>query len=84
MANAMQISFFLQIYAICDTNTDQIRIVSQIQPLSRAVFSNNSGSVTSIVFSILDVTSYSYFYDTFPSLRPAVSFLFQTSSFNEL
>ena len=79
----MMISFFPQIYAICDTNTDQIRFLSQIRPLSRAVFSNNSGSVTSIVFSIIDVTSYSYFYDTFPSFRPAVSFLFQTRSFYE-
>ena len=80
-ANAMQISFFLQIYAICDINTDQIRIMSQIRLLYRAVLSKNNGSVTTIAYSVIDVTSYSYFYDICPVFRPAVSFLFLVCSF---
>ena len=80
----MLISFFLQIYAICDINTDQIRIMSQIRLLYRAVLSKNSGSVTTILFSIINVTSYSYFYDIYPSFRPVVSFLFLICNFYEV
>jgi len=83
MAKGMLISLFPQYTLICDTNTYQISIMSQIRPLSSAVFSKNSGSVTSIVFSIIDVTSYSYFCDICPSFRLAVSFLIQTCSFFE-